>query len=55
MFKNLIEKSKEISIEKENSKIKYFLGALISFESKNVFLTFVPQIKFLHKLYLHVC
>ena len=49
MFKYLIEKSKNSTIEegsqKENFKI---LATLVLFLSKNVNITFVPQINFNH-------
>ena len=56
MFRNLIEKSKRFHLKKQNSKIIFFLIAPLNlFLSKNVFITYVPQINTLHKLLFYVC
>ena len=54
IFRNLVEKFKYFN-SKKNSKKILFLDAPISFLSKNMFITFVPNINFSHKLHSHIC
>ena len=55
MFRNLIEKSKKFQLKKKFKNIYFFLFAPILLLSKNVLITFVPQINFLHNIHSHVC